>query len=72
MRTPSSSRHGRFVKAPDSWQAGVNGGEPRSSRDHPGDAYRQDYPPGKALDEAHVLGLNARVKVPFASSRMRW
>ena len=34
----------------------------------PGDAYRQEYyPPGKALDEARVLGLNAHVSVPFGN-----
>jgi hypothetical protein len=36
----------------------------------PGDAYRQEYyPPGKALDEAHVLRLGARRTVPDGSFR---
>jgi len=62
--------HGRFVKAPDSWQSGVNGGKPgiiMPGNPQPGDRYRQEfYPPGKALDEAHVLGT-ASVKVPFGA-----
>ena len=34
----------------------------------PGDAYRQEYyPPGQALDEAHVLGRRRAVKVPYGS-----
>jgi hypothetical protein len=64
-------QHGRFVRASDSWQAGVNGGEPgiiMPARPKPGDAYRQEYfPPGKALDEARVLRLNGRHTVPFGS-----
>lgn len=64
-------RRGRFVKAPDSWQAGINGGKPgiiMPGDPHPGDAYRQEfYPPGKALDEARVLALGANVKVPFGA-----
>ena len=64
--------HGRFVKASDSWESGVNGAKPgiiMPGNPQPGDAYRQEYyPPGKALDEAHVLG-SARVKVPFGAFR---
>jgi len=34
----------------------------------PGAVYRQEYyPPGGALDQAHVLALNARVKVPYGA-----
>ena len=34
----------------------------------PGDAYRQEYyPPGQALDEAHVLELDGSIKVPYAA-----
>ena len=64
-------KHGRFVKASDSWVSGVNGGKPgiiMPGNPRPGDAYRQEYyPPGQALDEAHALGLNASVKVPFGA-----
>ena len=64
-------RHGRFVKAGDSWQAGVNGGKPgiiMPAHPRPGDAYRQEfYPPGKALDEARVLRLDGALTVPFGT-----
>jgi hypothetical protein len=63
--------HGRFVRASDSWEAGVDGAQPgiiMPGNPQPGDAYRQEYyPPGKALDEARVLGLNASVKVPYGA-----
>jgi hypothetical protein len=33
-----------------------------------GDAYRQEYyPPGKALDEARVLQLGAKLTVPYGT-----
>jgi hypothetical protein len=63
--------HGRFVKAGDSWQAGVDGAKPgiiMPSRPRPGDAYRQEYHPrGKALDEAFVLRLDDTVTVPYGA-----
>ena len=59
-RTRSSCSHGRFVKASDSWESGVNGAKPgiiMPAHPRPGDAYRQEYyPPGQALDQARVLG----------------
>ena len=62
---------GQFVKASDSWQSGVNGAQPgiiMPASPKPGDAYRQEYyPPGKALDEARVIGLHGRLKVPYGS-----
>ena len=62
--------HGRFVKASDSWKSGVNGAKPgiiMPGNPQRGDAYRQEYyPPGKALDEAHVLG-HASVKVRYGA-----
>ena len=64
-------KHGRLVKAGDSWESGVNGAKPgiiMPGNPQPGDAYRQEYyPPGKALDEARVVGRNASVKVPFGT-----
>jgi hypothetical protein len=61
-------QHGRLVKASDSWQSGVNGGKPGIIMPaHPrrGDAYRQEFfPPGKALDEARVVGFRGPVTVP--------
>jgi hypothetical protein len=64
--------NGRFVKADDSWRSGVNGGKPgiiMPAHPRPGDDYRQEYyPPGKALDEAHVLRVGSgRLTVPFGS-----
>ena len=62
-------KNGRFVKASDSWESGVNGAQPgiiMPGNPQPGDAYRQEYyPPGEALDEARVLSLNGSVKVPY-------
>jgi hypothetical protein len=64
-------QRGRFVKASDSWLAGVKGAKPgiiMPAQPRPGDAYRQEYyPPGKALDEAHVLKLDAGLTVPAGS-----
>ena len=64
-------KNGRFAKASDSWKSGVNGGQPgiiMPANPQPGDAYRQEYyPPGQALDEAHVIGTGGRVQVPYGS-----
>jgi hypothetical protein len=64
-------KNGHFVKASDSWKSGVNGAKPGIIMPaHPrrGDAYRQEYyPPGKALDQARVLGLNGRQTVPYGT-----
>jgi hypothetical protein len=60
--------HGRFVKASDSWQAGVDGAEPgviMEGSPKPGDEYRQEYYPGHAEDQARVLGSHGAVKVPY-------
>jgi hypothetical protein len=62
--------HGKFVKATDSWQAGVAGAQPgiiMPGKPRPGDAYRQEYYPGHALDQARVLGSGGRVRVPYGS-----
>ena len=59
---------GRFVRAGDSWLSGVDGAKPgiiMPAHPKPGDRYRQEYyPPGQALDEAHVLGERGPVTVP--------
>ena len=64
-------RHGRFVRASDSWESGVNGAKPGIIMPgHPraGEAYRQEYyPPGEALDEARVVGIQASVTVPYGT-----
>jgi hypothetical protein len=62
--------HGKFVKMSDSWQGGVNGAEPgiiMPGHPRPGDAYRQEYYPGHALDQARVLGQGGPQTVPFGS-----
>jgi hypothetical protein len=63
--------HGRFVKASDSWESGVDGAKPgiiMPADPRPGDRYRQEYyPPGEALDEAHVLGTRGPVTVPYGA-----
>jgi hypothetical protein len=64
-------RHGRFVKASDSWESGVKGAKPgiiMPAHPRPGDAYRQEYyPPGQALDQARVLRLDGSLTVPFGT-----
>jgi hypothetical protein len=61
--------NGRFVKASDSWRSGVGGGKPgiiMPANPEPGESYRQEYyPPGRALDQAHVLGQRGPVTVPY-------
>jgi hypothetical protein len=62
--------HGKFVKMSDSWQGGVNGAEPgiiMPGHPRPGDAYRQEYYPGHALDQARVLGQGGPQTVPYGS-----
>jgi hypothetical protein len=64
-------KHGHFVKASDSWRSGIDGAKPgiiMPANPQPGDRYRQEYfPPGEALDEAHVLGHRGPVKVPYGT-----
>jgi hypothetical protein len=62
-------KHGRFVKADDSWRSGVDGAKPgiiMPADPRPGESYRQEYyPPGEALDQARVLGVRGPVEVPY-------
>jgi hypothetical protein len=64
-------RHGRFVRASDSWQSGVKGAKPgiiMRGNPQPGEVYRQEYyPPGGAFDQARVLTGSASVKVPYGA-----
>jgi hypothetical protein len=63
--------HGRFVRASDSWLSGVDGAKPgiiMPARPKSGDRYRQEYyPPGEALDEAHVIGERGPITVPYGT-----
>ena len=64
-------QNGRFVRASDSWKAGVNGAKPgiiMRGNPKPNEVYRQEYyPPGGALDQGRVLGLGVSVKVPYGT-----
>jgi hypothetical protein len=64
-------KHGRFVRASDSWRSGVDGGKPgiiMPADPRRGDRYRQEYyPPGQALDQALVLGHRGPVSVPYGT-----
>ena len=61
-------KNGRFVRASDSWQAGLNGAKPgiiMRGRPRAGAVYRQEYyRPGGALDQARVLGRVGTLHVP--------
>ena len=62
--------HGRWVRDDGSWEAGVGRAKPGIIMlAHPtrGEAYRQEYAPGDALDQAQVLGGAGAVRVPFRS-----
>jgi hypothetical protein len=64
-------KNGRFVRASDSWESGVDGAQPgiiMPANPQPGDVNRQEYyPPGGALDQAHVLRLDGHVKVAYGT-----
>jgi hypothetical protein len=63
-------RQGKFLKADDSWEAGVAGAEPgiiMPGDPQQGDTYRQEYYPRYALDQARVLGPGGSVTVPNGS-----
>src|SRR5262245_16831463 len=66
-------KNGHFVRADDSWQAGVNNAKPgiiMRAHPRPGDVYRQEYyPPGGALDQARVINASATVRVPAGTYR---
>ena len=64
----SNYEHGRWVKDDGSWQAGVGNGQPgiiMLAHPHRGDAYRQEYSPGHAVDQAQVLGGGGAVRTPY-------
>jgi hypothetical protein len=63
-------KDGRFVRADDSWEGGVDGAEPgiiMPGHPQPDGSYRQEYYPGYAEDQARVLGSGGAVTVPFGS-----
>ena len=66
-------KNGRFVRASDSWQAGVKGAKPgiiMRGTPRAGAVYRQEYyPPGGALDQARLLGLADSIRVSSGTFR---
>jgi hypothetical protein len=66
-------KNGRFVRASDSWQAGLKGAKPgiiMRATPRAGEVYRQEYyPPGGALDQARVLGLSDSIRVSAGTFR---
>jgi hypothetical protein len=66
----SNYEHGRWVRDEGSWEAGLGSGKPGIIMlAHPkrGDAYRQEYSPGHAVDQARVVGSGGPVTVPYRS-----
>src|SRR3954452_19609444 len=64
----SNFEHGRWVKDDGSWTAGVGNGQPgiiMLAHPHRGDAYRQEYSPGHAVDQAQVLGGGGAVRTLY-------
>jgi hypothetical protein len=66
-------KNGTFVRAADSWQAGVKGakaGVIMPAYPHVGMVYRQEYyPPGGALDQAKVLRTDAPIRDTTGKTR---
>ncbi len=65
----SDYRHGHWQPSGGSFQAGVDGAQPgiiMPADPKAGDAYRQEYYPDHALDQAKVVGYSS-AKVPYGS-----
>jgi hypothetical protein len=63
-------KDGKVVTREGSFEAGVDGAQPgiiMPADPQPGIAYRQEYYEGEAEDEAKVLSLDAKARVPFGS-----
>jgi hypothetical protein len=59
-------KNGRFVRADDSWESGVDKAKPgiiMPGHPRPGMVYRQEYFPPGALDQAKVIGFSGPVHV---------
>jgi hypothetical protein len=66
----SNYEKGRWVRDKGSWEAGVGNGKPgiiMLASPKRGDAYRQEYSPGHAVDQARVLGSGGAMKVSYRS-----
>ena len=63
-------QNGSFVRADDSWEAGVNGAQPgiiMPGNPQPDGSYRQEYYPQHAEDQARILGSGGALTVPEGS-----
>jgi hypothetical protein len=63
-------QNGKFVKADDSWEAGVNGAQPgiiMPGSPRPDGSYRQEYYAQHAEDQARILGSGGALTVPAGS-----
>jgi len=66
----SEYANGEVVSTEGSWESGVDGAQPgiiMPAEPAVGDAYRQEYYPGEAEDQAEVLSLTEAVTVPVGS-----
>ena len=66
----SEYENGEVVSTEGSWESGVDGAQPgiiMPAEPKVGDAYRQEYYPGEAEDQAEVLSLTETVTVPVGS-----
>jgi hypothetical protein len=66
----SEYENGEVVSTEGSWESGVDGAQPgiiMPAEPAVGDAYRQEYYPGEAEDQAEVLSLSETVTVPVGS-----
>jgi len=66
----SEYENGEVVSTEGSWKSGVDGAQPgiiMPAEPAVGDAYRQEYYPGEAEDQAEVLSLSETVSVPVGS-----
>jgi hypothetical protein len=66
----SEYENGEVVSTEGSWESGVDGAQPgivMPAEPEVGDAYRQEYYPGEAEDQAEVLSLTETVTVPVGS-----
>jgi hypothetical protein len=69
--TAELDAHGRVTSTEGTWRAGRDGAQPgiyMPAQPVPGRTGRQEFYKGHAEDHFEVLGLHARVRVPYASS----
>jgi hypothetical protein len=71
-RTATYDRHGHVQSRDGSWEAGVHGGRAgviMPAGPHATDAYRQEYLPRRAEDQAWIVGFKRAVRVPLGRFR---